>query len=170
MKRIYNILLNILLNIYIVTLFDELNLINIPKNKFRRFLFLKARSKFLESKGSFIGAGAKFEREPNFPHGILGIFISNNAKIGKNVTIFQQVTIGSNNLEGTKRRGSPIIGDNVYIGAGAKIIGRVQIGNGCRIGANAVVIEDIPENSTVVMEKSKIITKNTEMNNFFKKI
>ena len=57
--------------------------------------------------------------------------------------------------------GNVIIGDNVYIGAGAKILPNVKIGNNVKIGANAVVIEDIPDNATVVMQKPRIIIKNT---------
>ena len=51
------------------------------------------------------------------------------AKIGKNCTIFHQVTIGSNTLEGSKHYGAPTIGDNCFIGAGAKIIGKVKVGD-----------------------------------------
>ena len=53
----------------------------------------------------------------------------------------------------------PIIGDNVFIGAGAKIIGNVKIGNNVKIGAGSVVVEDIPDNCTVVMHKPRIIQK-----------
>lgn len=66
--------------------------------------------------GTHLGYGAHFEEKPHLPHGLRGIFISHNAFIGKNCTIFQQVTIG----EG--KGGAPIIGDNCLIGAGAKII------------------------------------------------
>lgn len=92
----------------------------------------------------------------NSPHGFYGIFISKKAELGKNCTIFQQVTIGVNDLENSKKKGAPIIGDNCLIGAGAKIIGGVKIGNNVRIGANAIVVEDIPDNCTVVMHKSTI--------------
>ena len=57
-----------------------------------------------------------------FPHGLNGIWISSGAKIGEDCVIFHQVTIGSNTLKDTKGRGSPTIGDNVYIGTGAKVI------------------------------------------------
>lgn len=53
----------------------------------------------------------------------------------------------------------PIIGDNVYIGPGAKIFGGIQIGNNVRIGANCIVFQDIPDNATVVLEKPRIIVK-----------
>jgi len=77
-----------------------------------------------------------------------GIFVSAEAKIGKNVNISQGVTIGVAG-HGAKR-GSPTIGDNVYIAPGAKIFGKIQIGNNVKIGANAVVYKDIPEGATVV--------------------
>ena len=93
------------------------------------------------------------------PHGLSGIYISKNSKIGKNCTIFHQVTIGLNDIKDSVKYGSPIIGANCYIGAGAKIIGNVKIGNNCRIGANCVVTEDIEDNCTVVMQKPRIIKR-----------
>ena len=96
-----------------------------------------------------------------------GIFISNKAKIGRDCVIFQQVTIGSNTLEDSKHKGYPVIGNNVYIGAGAKIIGNVHIGNNCRIGANAVVVDDVPDNSVVVLERPRIIIRNSVLNNTY---
>ncbi len=78
-----------------------------------------------------------------------GITISPLAKIGKNVNISQQVTIGESGQG--ERRGAPTIGDDVYIGAGAKLIGKITIGNNAKIGANAVIHKDIPENAVVVM-------------------
>lgn len=74
-------------------------------------------------RGSFVGLDSEFGGTPCFPHGVQGIFISNGAKLGRDVVIFQQVTIGSNTLPGSKCPGAPTIGDNVYIGAGAKIVG-----------------------------------------------
>lgn len=114
-----------------------------------------------------IGLETKFSGYPYFPHGICGIFISQGAKIGKNCTIFQQVTIGSNTLKDSSGYGAPQIGDNVYIGAGAKIIGNVKIGNNCRIGANCVVTKDVPDNATVVMEQPRIIVHEMERENEF---
>lgn len=105
------------------------------------------------SMGTHRNMGAAFETSPYLPHGLNGIVVSHNAVIGKNCTIFQQVTIG----EG--RGGAPIIGDNVLIGAGAKIIGRVQIGNGVRIGAGCVVMQDIPDNCTVLPSSIQVIQR-----------
>jgi len=103
-----------------------------------------------------------------FPHGLNGILISAGATIGKNCTIFHQVTIGSNTTEGSRRNGSPQIGDNVLIGAGAKIIGNIKIGNNVRIGANCVVVDDVPDNATVVMQKPRVIEHSETRDNTFK--
>lgn len=89
------------------------------------------------------------------------------ATIGNNCVIFQQVTIGSNTLNHTRSYGAPIIGDNVYIGAGAKVVGCSVVGNNCRIGANVVVSEDIPENCTVVSEKARVIKHDSKLDNRF---
>ena len=73
------------------------------------------------------------------PHGLSGIFISKGAVIGEGCTLFQQVTIGSNTLQGSARYGAPILGRNVYIGAGAKIIGRVTVGDNVILSAGCVL-------------------------------
>ena len=101
--------------------------------------------------GTHLRFGACFSDIPNLPHGLYGIVISHNAVIGKNVTIYHQVTIG----EG--KNGAPKIGDDVQIGAGAIIIGNVVIGNHVKIGAGAIVVDDIPSNATVVAQKSRLI-------------
>lgn len=97
--------------------------------------------------------------EPVFPHGLNGIFISANAVIGASCTIYHQVTIGSNDIKTSKSYGAPIIGDNVYIGTGAKIIGGVKIGNNVRIGANCIITDNVPDNATVVMNKPRVIIR-----------
>ncbi len=109
-----------------------------------------------------------FENEPCLPHGKHGIFISGTAKIGVDCVIFHHVTIGSNTLPDSKGRGAPVIGSNCYIGTGAKIIGQVKIGNNVRIGANAVVVQDVPDNCLVVSTKqTNIQRKNTLNNKYF---
>src|SRR5207247_3627019 len=78
----------------------------------------------------------------------VGIVVNDFALIGKNCNLSQGVTIGQSNRG--KRKGAPVIGDNVYIGPGAKIIGGIRVGNNVAIGSNCVVIDDIPDNAAVV--------------------
>ena len=94
----------------------------------------------------------------HIPHPI-GIVINGKAKIGNYCTIMQQVTIG-NKLNDNK---VPIIGDNVFIGAGVKILGDIKIGNNVIIGANAVVTKNIPDNCIVAGIPAKVI-KNANSN------
>ena len=75
--------------------------------------------------------------------------------------------IGNLYIKESKGFGAPVIGDNVYIGAGAKIIGRVKIGDNVRIGANVVVTIDIPSNCTVVGGVPRIITHEKILDNSF---
>jgi serine O-acetyltransferase len=109
--------------------------------------------------GCMIPESVNFEAVPSLPHGLHGIFISQGAVIGAGCVIFQQVTIGSNTLRDTRRPGAPMLGRNVYIGAGAKIIGGVTVGDGARIGAGCVVAQDIPPGATVVAERPRVIIK-----------
>jgi len=101
----------------------------------------------------------------NAPHGFYGIFISREAKLGTGCTIFQHVTIGSNTLLDSKNSGTPTIGNNVYIGAGAKIIGNVTIGDNVRIGAGCTVTRDIPDNCTVAQGAPFILPKDKPQDN-----
>lgn len=73
--------------------------------------------------------------------------------IGDRVGIMQDVTLGTN----MEREGAPIIGDDVFIGAGAKILGTVRIGNGARIAANSLVINDVPEGATAVGVPARVM-------------
>lgn len=134
-------------------------MLNKLSNGARKNRYLAAYREIMKNKGSMISVNSQFDGTPDFPHDIHGIFISHSAKIGKNCTIFHQVTIGSNRLPDSKGKGAPIIGDNCYIGAGAKIIGKVRMGNNCRIGANCVVVKDLPDNSVAVHQPPRIIQK-----------
>jgi serine O-acetyltransferase len=87
-----------------------------------------------------------------------GIFLSQSSIIGDDVIIFHQVTIGSN-YDTSRNAGAPIIGNNVLIGAGAKVIGKIKIGNNVRIGANATVVKDIADNFTVVPTTPRILQR-----------
>ena len=86
------------------------------------------------------------------------IVVNSSSKIGKNCNISQGVTIGQANRG--KNKGYATLGDNVYIGPGAKIVGAVTIGNNVAIGANCVVTKDIPDYSVVVGIPGKVISKN----------
>ena len=125
-------------------------------------------SKILYKNNASIEEQPQIDGRITFPHGLNGILISAGAKIGKNCTVFHQVTIGSNTAQGSKNIGSPIIGNDVYIGAGAKIIGGITVGNNVRIGANCVVAENIPDNATVVLNKPRIIIHQEKRDNSFK--
>jgi len=80
-------------------------------------------------------------------HGF-GVVIGETSEIGRNVTMYQGSTLGGTGKETGKRH--PTVGDNVVIGAGAKVLGNIQIGNNVYIGANAVVLQSVPDDCTVV--------------------
>lgn len=95
----------------------------------------------------------------DFVHKPYGCFLSSTCKLGTGCTIMQNVTIGSNYVTKGESGGSPILGNNVFVGAGAKVIGKINIGNNVKIGAGCVVVTDIPDNATVVLNKPRIILK-----------
>jgi serine O-acetyltransferase len=102
-------------------------------------------SRFLT--GIEIHPGAKIGKRFFIDHG-MGVVIGETAVIGDDVLLYQGVTLGGTGLEKGKRH--PTIGNNVVIGTGAKVLGNITIGDNSYIGANAVVIKDVPANSTVV--------------------
>jgi serine O-acetyltransferase len=97
--------------------------------------------------GIEIHPGASIGRNFFIDHG-MGVVIGETSVIGENVTLFQGVTLGGTGKEKGKRH--PTIGNNVVIGAGAKVLGNINIGNNVSIGANAVVLRDVPDDSSVV--------------------
>lgn len=104
--------------------------------------------------GIEIHPGARIGRKFFIDHG-MGVVIGETTYIGDNVLIYQGVTLGGTGKEHGKRH--PTIGDNVIVGAGAKILGNLKIGTNSRIGAGSVVIEDVPENSTVVGIPGRVV-------------
>jgi serine O-acetyltransferase len=116
--------------------------------------------------GCTIPLSTTFGGKPCLPHGVHGIFISAGANIGQNCVIFQHVTIGSNLIPTSKGFGYPTIGRDCYIGAGAKIIGNVTVGDNVRIGANAVVHKDVPDN-TVVTASEQVVRAAENLDNRF---
>lgn len=87
-----------------------------------------------------------------------GVVIGETAEIGDNVTIYQGVTLGGTGKEKGKRH--PTIGDNVVIGNGARILGSFKVGENSRIGAGAVVLTEVPPNSTVVGNPGRVVRQN----------
>lgn len=83
-----------------------------------------------------------------------GIILHSQAKLGENCSIGPGVVIGT---RGGGNLGVPILGDNVYVGVGAKILGGIKIGNNVKIGANAVVLTDIPDGATALGIPAKIV-------------
>jgi len=111
-------------------------------------------SRFLT--GIEIHPGAKIGKRFVIDHG-MGVVIGETAIVGDDVLIYHGVTLGGKENSAIDRH--PIIGSHVVIGAGAKIIGRIQIGDNCYIGANTVVTKDVPAGSTVVGQTGKILNK-----------
>jgi len=97
-----------------------------------------------------IGRGAEFGPGFVLIHST-GVVINGSVRGGANVKLEHQVTIGA------ERRESPVLGDNVFVGAGAKVIGPVAIGTGARVGANAVVVKDVPARATVVGIPARVV-------------
>jgi serine O-acetyltransferase len=100
--------------------------------------------------GAIVGPGFFID------HG-MGVVIGETAEIGEDVTLYHGVTLGGTSLEKGKRH--PTIGDRVVIGAGAKVLGAITIGEDSRIGANAVVVKSVPENSVVVGVPGQVVTR-----------
>jgi len=111
-------------------------------------------AKFLT--GIEIHPGATIGRGLFIDHG-MGVVIGETSIIGDNVTLFQGVTLGGTGKERGKRH--PTLGNNVVVGTGAKVLGNIKIGDNVQIGANAVVIRDVPANSTVVGVPGRIAKK-----------
>jgi serine O-acetyltransferase len=86
-----------------------------------------------------------------------GIVVNELSVIGKNCNLSHEVTLGQANRG--KRKGCPVIGDNVYIGPGAKLVGKVTLGSHVAVGANCVVTHDVPESGVVVGVPGKVISR-----------
>ena len=107
--------------------------------------------------GIEIHPGAKIGKKFFIDHG-MGVVIGETAEVGDNVLIYHGVTLGGTGNEGSAKR-HPTIEDDVIIGAGAKILGPITIGKGAKIGANAVVLEDVPAYTTAVGIPARIVKK-----------
>lgn len=104
--------------------------------------------------GIEIHPGATIGKKFFIDHG-MGVVIGETAEIGDNCTIYHGVTLGGTSWNAGKRH--PTLADNVVIGAGAKVLGPLMIGEGARIGSNAVVVKDVPENATVVGIPGRVV-------------
>lgn len=102
-----------------------------------------------------IGRGADFGPSFVLVHA-QGVVINGAVRGGKHVYLEHQVTIGA------ERTLSPVLGDNIFVGAGAKIIGAVTLGDECKVGANAVVTRDVPSHATVVGVPARVVDKEHE--------
>lgn len=101
--------------------------------------------------GSDVGIGAQFGRNLRLPHPV-GVVIHTNAVLGDDCMLMQQVTIGM-----LADHRTPVIGSRVYVGTGAKILGGIRVGDDARIGANAVVLQDVPAGATAVGIPARIL-------------
>lgn len=127
--------------------------------KKKRFIIARIISEKAKRKtGIEIHPGATIGKNLFIDHG-MGVVIGETCVIGDNVTLFHGVTLGGTGKEKGKRH--PTIGNNVFIGSGAKILGNITIGNNVKIGANSVILESIPDNVTVVGIPGKIIKHHT---------
>lgn len=107
--------------------------------------------------GIEIHPGATIGRRVFIDHGF-GVVVGETAEIGDDVTIYQGVTLGGTSLsKGTKRH--PTLGRGVIIGAGAKVLGAFTVGEGAKIGSNAVVVKEVPAGATAVGNPARIVEK-----------
>ncbi len=148
--------------IYVILLYPGFHIIVLYKIfHFIYQLKLKLIARILSQIARFltgieIHPGAKIGKNLFIDHGI-GVVIGETAEIGDDCTIYHGVTLGGTGKDVGKRH--PNIGNNVLIGAGAKILGPIKLGDNVKVGANAIVLTNIPSSSTVV-NCNKIIDKN----------
>ncbi len=124
-------------------------------------IHFKFLARFVSQIGRFITGieihpGAKIGKRLFIDHG-MGIVIGETAEIGDDCLIYHGATLGGTGKDKNKRH--PTLGNGVIVGAGAKILGPIIIGNNVKIGANSVVLKEVPDNSTVVGVPGKIIQK-----------
>jgi len=104
--------------------------------------------------GIEIHPGATIGRRVFIDHG-MGVVIGETAEIGEDTTLYHGVTLGGTTWNKGKRH--PTLGRNVVVGAGAKILGPIKVGDGAKVGSNAVVVKDVPEGATVVGIPGRIV-------------
>jgi serine O-acetyltransferase len=110
--------------------------------------------------GIEIHPGARLSRTVIIDHG-MGVVIGETTEVGEKVIIYQGVTLGGTTTKKGKRH--PTLEQNVVVGAGAKVLGNIRVGEGTRIGANSVVVRDVPPHSTVVGIPGRVIPEGVEL-------
>ncbi len=110
----------------------------------------------------YIGLGARLGRGVRLGYGGLGVVIHKGAVLGNNVLIGAGVTLGGT----PRKKGVPVIGSNSFIYNGARVLGPVTIGENCIVGANAVVLDDVPDNCIVAGVPARIIKKNIDVSQY----
>lgn len=129
----------------------------------KRFFIARLISQFSRFlTGIEIHPGAQIGMGTLIDHGS-GVVVGETSIIGDRVTIYQGATIGATGNE-TEFKRHPTLGDDIIVGSGAKILGPVNIGNQCKIGANSVVLRDMPSNSTAVGIPAKIRYNTCDIN------
>jgi len=127
---------------------------------------LKTLARFLSHISRFLTAieihpGADIGRRFFIDHG-LGIVIGETTEIGNDVLVYQGVVLGGTSHDKTKRH--PTIGNRVVIGAGAILLGPIKVGDNARVGAGSVVVQDVPDNSTVVGVPGRVVVSKQKKN------
>lgn len=134
--------------------------------KIAHYFYLKKHyflARFLSEKGKKTGIeihpGAKIGKNLFIDHGA-GVVIGEDTIIKDNVVLHHGVTLGGTGKDEKNRH--PVIGNNVYIGCGAKILGNITIEDNCKIGANAVILKNVKKNSTIVGIPGKVVKNNSQ--------
>jgi len=126
------------------------------RSRLARDLWTFLMSRSAHRHGGYVGPGADIRGIPSLPHGLHGVFISRYAVVGAGCRIYQGVTIGE--VGGR----APTVGEGCLIGANAVLVGDIRIGDRARIGAGAVVSTDVPAGSTVVAQPPRVILREQE--------
>jgi serine O-acetyltransferase len=116
-------------------------------------------SRCLQGYGLFIAPGAFIDPTVSLPHPI-GIVIGNGVRIERGVRIYQNVTIGGARIGDYEGNKYPSIGENTVLFAGCVIVGDISVGRNCTIGANSVVLQDVPDGSVAVGAPARVVGRN----------
>lgn len=126
-----------------------------------RIVSILIRQHLISNYSCDISPMAKFRKSLSLPHPV-GIVIGIGVIVGSNVKIMQGVTIGERSIESNSDHSYPIIGDNVQIGANSSILGNLRIGNNSKIGAHALILKDVKDNTTIFGVQSEVSPANNK--------